>query len=350
MDRRDSPVVGESARQVTAFNSTRNAFDPASVKMQQTTEQDERVIRYLLGDLPETEEAAVEQEYFADPEKFEEVWAAENDLVDRYARGRLSRGERELFERNYLQSPKHRERVAVARKLIETAERRAEESGVASQVVEPASSWRHKPPNTPRTQRFLLPAAAFLLLFSAFLWLVIERARLNEELERTKAQLSEQQRREREVADQLAAEREQSGNLKSELDRLLETLARKPSRPPGQTGRPSILSFFLTPWRGPRAPGGSDPQRITIPLETDLVRLQMKIENGDSRRFQATIRTVERALVWDQRSLKPGPGSITVDVPANKLPLGDYTLTLSATTPTSDTEEINRYFFRVIRR
>src|SRR4030095_17123643 len=91
--------------------------------MQQTTEQGERMTRYLRGDLPETEQAAVEQEYFADQEKFEEVWAAENELVDRYVRGRLPRGERELFERNYLQSPKHRERVALARKLLEGAER-----------------------------------------------------------------------------------------------------------------------------------------------------------------------------------------------------------------------------------
>ncbi|HEV2668794.1 MAG TPA: hypothetical protein VG324_28005, partial [Blastocatellia bacterium] len=93
--------------------------------------------RYLLGDLPEIEQTAVEQEYFADPEKFEEVWAAENDLVDRYVRGRLSRGERELFERNYLQSPKHRERVAVARKLLEAADRHVADCGRAI-VPEPS--------------------------------------------------------------------------------------------------------------------------------------------------------------------------------------------------------------------
>ncbi|MGH9853012.1 MAG: hypothetical protein ACREBD_24505, partial [Blastocatellia bacterium] len=133
-------------------------------------------------------------------------------------------------------------------------------------------------------------------------------------------------------------------------DRLQESLTQQPSQAPAQTGRQSIFSFLLAPWRGSRAPGAGDLQQIAIPRETDLVRLQMKIEQGDSRRFQATIRTVERAQVWNQRSLKPGSGSITVNVPANKLPLGDYTLTLSATTPTGDTEEINRYFFRVIRR
>src|SRR5262249_60170329 len=106
--------------------------------MRRTTEHDERTIRYLLGDLSETEQTAVELEYLVDQEKFEEVWAAENDLVDRYVRGRLSRRERNLFERNYLQSPKHRERVAVSRKLLEATDSQDAESGVAPRVVSPA--------------------------------------------------------------------------------------------------------------------------------------------------------------------------------------------------------------------
>ena len=321
--------------------------------MRQTTEQNERMTRYLLGDLPENDQAAVEQEYFADPEKFEEVWAAENELVDRYARGRLSRGERELFERNYMQSPKHRERVEVARKLLEAADRQVVESGVAPQVVNPAPSLRSRlieALSIPRMPRFLLPATAFLLLFSVISWLALERARLNEEIGKTKAQLSDQQRREREIADQLAAEREQSGKLKSELERLMETLPQIPSRPPGQTSRPSILSFFLSLGQGPRAPGGGELQRITIPEETDLVRLQMKVEDGESHRFQAAINKVGGAQVWYQRSLKPSSGAITVNVPANKLPLDDYILTLSAITSTGETELIDRYSFRVIRK
>jgi hypothetical protein len=69
----------------------------------QTREQDERITGYLLvGRLTEDEQTAVEEEYFADPQKFEEVWAIENDLVDAYVRGRLPGGERELFERHYL--------------------------------------------------------------------------------------------------------------------------------------------------------------------------------------------------------------------------------------------------------
>src|SRR5215813_2832325 len=130
--------------------------------MRQTTEQDERMTRYLLGDLPETEQTAVEQEYFADPEKLEEVWAAENDLVDRYVRGRLSRAERELFERNYLQSPKHRERVATGKKLLEAADSHGAENEGAQRVIASETGRLMEMLNAFRRPWFLLPATAFL--------------------------------------------------------------------------------------------------------------------------------------------------------------------------------------------
>ena len=192
--------------------------------MHRTTEQHERATRYLLGDLPETEQMAVEQEYFADPEKFEEVWAAESDLVDHYVRGRLPRGERELFERNYLQSPKHRDRVALARKLLEAADRQVAES---TPSLAPGRSPGRliKTLSALLTPRILAPAIAFLLLLSAFSWLLVERSRMYEELEKTQALLSDQQRHGREVEGQLAA-------MKSEHDRALETPARKPTQTP----------------------------------------------------------------------------------------------------------------------
>jgi hypothetical protein len=110
---------------------------------------------------------------------------------------------------------------------------------------------------------------------------------------------------------------------------------------------PSILSFLLSSSQT-RTPG-SEQQQITIPPATDLVRLQMKIAKDDSRRFQADIRAVGGPPVWRRRSLKPKSSVITVDVPADKLPVNDYILTLSATTPTGETEEFG-YSFRVIRK
>src|SRR5262245_11040872 len=238
--------------------------------MQRATEQDERMTRYLLGDLPETEQADLEQEFFADPEKFEGIWAAENDLVDNYVRGRLPRGERELFERNYLRSPKHRERVLIAGKLLEAADRSVQENSPAPQIIESVlyrRGWRsrmtealNRPRILPRILGTGLATAAMLLLFGGGAWLLLERVRLNREVRRTAAQLSEQLRRERAIADQLAAEREQSGQLKSELDRLRETLGHRSAQQPGQARRPSILSFFLSPMLAPRSGGGPHQQ------------------------------------------------------------------------------------------
>jgi hypothetical protein len=312
--------------------------------MQRTTEQDERLTRYLLGDLPDTEQIAVEREYFADPEKLEEVWAVENDLVDRYARGRLPGGQRELFERNYLQSPKHRERVAVARILLEAADRQVAQSDVAPQAITLAPSRFIDTLKALLRPRFLAPATAFLALLTVLSWLALERSRLNEELGKAQERLSDQQRREREIEGQLAAERERSGQLTSEIEQLLETLATKPPQ-----AFPSIFSFLLRPLSWPRG-AGPDQQQFTIPPGTSMVRLRMEVEKGDSRRFQATIRAVGGPQVWSRRALEPKSGAITVDVPADKLPMYDYILTLSAATPTGEAEEINSYAFRVVRK
>jgi hypothetical protein len=112
-----------------------------------------------------------------------------------------------------------------------------------------------------------------------------------------------------------------------------------------------VKSFLLK--RAPIIPEdrqGAYQQKITIPRDTDMVRLRMKIEKGDSRRFQATIRTFRGSQVWSQQSLKPRSGVITVNVPADKLSVNDYFLTLSVTTPMGGTEEIDRYVFRVVRK
>ena len=67
-----------------------------------TETQEKRIYRYLLGDLPEEDQFALEQEFLADGALFEQVWAAENELIDRYVRGGLTSAEKHLFEKNYL--------------------------------------------------------------------------------------------------------------------------------------------------------------------------------------------------------------------------------------------------------
>ena len=81
----------------------------------QGTETDESVIRrYLLGELPEQEQTAVEARYFLDDAFFEQLVAAEKELIGKYLRGELGSEDHERFQRRYLT-------VGYRRKMVESA-------------------------------------------------------------------------------------------------------------------------------------------------------------------------------------------------------------------------------------
>jgi hypothetical protein len=80
---------------------------------------DERIVAYLLGELPEEESERFEEEcYFAGEDWPEEVRAAEHDLVDAYLRKELTPEQRQHFEQNYLISDERLRRVATAAALL----------------------------------------------------------------------------------------------------------------------------------------------------------------------------------------------------------------------------------------
>jgi hypothetical protein len=83
-----------------------------------TTDPNETDLRrYLLGELADEDCSALEREYFARQDTFDRVRAVEHDLIDGYLASRLSAHERDRFERHYLASPRHRQKVALAREL-----------------------------------------------------------------------------------------------------------------------------------------------------------------------------------------------------------------------------------------
>jgi hypothetical protein len=188
-----------------------------------------------------------------------------------------------------------------------------------------------------------------LLLAAGLTWFWLERARLNEELAKANAELSEQERLEREAANQLAAEREKSERLRTEIDRLARRTSADPSDPASEPQK-SILSFLLSPML---VRSGEGPQQISIPAGTDSVHLQMRVQNEAGQRFQVNLATVEGRQVWRGHATSPRGGggqseTVSATIPAGKLGPGDYVLTLSAGKAGS-LEEINRYFFRISR-
>jgi len=99
---------------------------------------------------------------------------------------------------------------------------------------------------------------------------------------------------------------------------------------------------------------GSAPQIVAPSPQTDLIRLQMAVERGNAQQFQVSIRTVGGGSVWENQ-IKPRAGQatnsiISADIPVSTLPGGDYILTLSEINSNKELQELNRYFFRVIKQ
>src|SRR5215467_7153157 len=107
------------------------------------TDRSENLVRrYLLGELAEADQSALEQELLIDRGKFDRVWAVENELIDSYVRGEMAHADRKRFEGHYLASPLHRERVAIAESFLTNIDLAPVETAIEVSEKGPAVPWR----------------------------------------------------------------------------------------------------------------------------------------------------------------------------------------------------------------
>jgi methionine-rich copper-binding protein CopC len=140
---------------------------------------DERIIAYLLEELPEEESERFEDECFAEENWPAQLSLAEEDLIDAYLRDELTPEQRQRFEHNYLTTEARQERVRMAAALL----RRVDEYNAASSA--PVAARPPEPSWTERLHAFwnsqhwaLRSAAAFSLVavMAVALWLSLSRA------------------------------------------------------------------------------------------------------------------------------------------------------------------------------
>jgi hypothetical protein len=86
---------------------------------------EDRIIAYLLEELPEEEAERFEDECFAGENWPAQINLVEEDLIDDYLRDRLVPERRESFERNYLNTDARVERVRMAAALLRHVDGRA---------------------------------------------------------------------------------------------------------------------------------------------------------------------------------------------------------------------------------
>ena len=290
--------------------------------------------RYLLGTAPPEERAEVEHAYLSDPDQFEELNEAENDLIDAYVRGRLSAGDRKEFEKYYLSSQQRRERVQFAAALAEVSREAKQSKAVAeasfwdrlrSLFNEPALRW----------QWSLATAAVAAVLVIAGLQVSKERRLQLAQLHQPEAR-STGETQTRTPTNGEAPKTGESSNPeiaelnRHELDGLTIQLSAGISRSAG-----SKLNVFAIP----KAP---------------WIIFRLVLDEDEHATYAAALETAEGKQIETIGGLKSqvvgGNSFVVLRVPSNLVPAGDYVITLRAAGTTSDREEdIDTYTFRATK-
>lgn len=274
--------------------------------------------RYLLGELTEAEQSALEETYFNDAQVFAEVAAEENALVDDYVRARLAPETRRRFETVYLSRPERRARVEFAEALLSRADASPTFS-IGDRSESPRSNWLTTWLG-PRPALAMATLAAAVVLGIA-LWPALRSTRQEPEQQQTT---------------------------------MANASPSTPTAPPPEpTVAPtlSIVTLALTVGPGQRSSSPSALTTLEIPASTDIVRLALTLRERDYGRYRVIVRAIGAEEVLQRDDLKPslepsGP-AFTIDVPASTFASGDYILTLQGATGTGEFDDLSQALFRV---
>jgi hypothetical protein len=324
--------------------------------MESRPTNEELIVRYLMGDLPEDEQNRLEDRAFSDRDYMRNIVAVESDLIDEYVRGGLSDSERRRFERLFLVSAGRQRKVEFARALAEVIpETRTDSAAQPAPGLAPASWWI----SFITFLRVLNPAFKFSMVVAALTlvigvsWLITETVRLRAQVARLQAQRQTQQRQEEILQRQAAGERERSEGLTAQLQRERERgeeLSRQIERDQSgkkSTGLSFIASLFLPPGI---SRGGADRPKLVVPQSARLVRLQIGLEREDDyQSFRVELRTAQGKEVWTQDQLRPRQSRagrvINLVIPSSVLGSGQYELALKGALSPQQIEDVRYYYF-----
>ncbi|MGH9855126.1 MAG: hypothetical protein ACREBD_35285 [Blastocatellia bacterium] len=313
------------------------------------------MVRYLLGELPESEVERLDEQSFADDDFFRRLQTVENDLIDAYARGEMAPGEREQFERHFLTTPKRRERAAFAEALAAFRFEQPTNDPAGAAQTERISLWQSFINffRVPRpTLQFSLAAASVVLLLGAA-WLIVETARLRSRLTQIEQQQAALTRREQELQAQVAEQRVDRDQLAEELRRVQEQRDQLERELAGlKPAEPNFALFVLSP--GVRGPGGG-PKDFTLPPGAQTVKLRVEFESDPYPSYRAELRTqAGDQQVWSGGKLRAraegGIKIINLSLRASLFQPQGYLLNLKGVAANGEITDIRSYQFRVVKK
>lgn len=314
---------------------------------------DQFLIRYLLGTLPEEEAERLDELSIADDAFAWRLSAVENDLVDAYVQGELSGDDLAQFKKSYLSSPKRLQKLDFAGALHS----RNAKTATAAVPAAPAGTVTSSQPKEvlendllPPRRWFSVPrlalqwgfaggALAMLLMTS---YLVLENARLRKQTTEAQGSQAAFGQREQELQRQLNDQRAANAAMSKELDSLRESQLNLDQLK-------TLSAFLLPPTRG----AGRIPT-LSVSPGTSLVVLLLSLESDDFPAYRVGLKDpATNQTVWHSGDLKVVSSgairTVSISFAAGLLKQQNYVIELTGVSAQGTAELIASYALKVVR-
>lgn len=317
------------------------------------TYDDQVLIDYLLGSLPEAVGERLDELSVADDEFAWRLSAVENDLVDAYVRGELSGEILGRFETFYLSSPKRREKVTFAEAMRIRAGRITASPAQATPAISISGSRPKKelPRGVSPWRLFTVPrlalqwgfaGGALAMLFMAS-YLLLENAGLRRQTTEALGSHAALDQREQELQRQLSDQRAANLEMAKDLQRLRESQ-------PNLDQLKTLSALLLPPTRGARR-----IPTVSVPPGTSLVVLLLALESDDFPAYRVELKDpATNQTVWHSASMEAatsgGNKIVSISFPASLLKQQHYILELSGVPSSGRAKLISGYPIRVVIR
>jgi hypothetical protein len=296
---------------------------------------DQQLVRYLLGQLPDKDTERLDEASVVDDDVALRLRIVEHDLVDSYVTGTLDRDMIAPFESRYLSSPRRQRQVRFARGFMRAIGRAARARPAASRFK---MSSRFAIPSRLMAAAALMLVVSGALLFQAVQW----RNGLHDAQTATFAL----ERRARALEQALTEQRAAHDAVSTEVTRLRESAARTSS---ASASTPTV-ALVLHPQT--RAVG--PVPAVAIPARMDALAVELRIESNDAPRYDATLTdAATNQAVWKSGPLRAASRgeatTVSLAIPTRLLESQHYSLALTAARP-GDSIVVASYSFEVVRR
>jgi len=307
--------------------------------------------RYLLGDASFSEQEEIDLWLMSSEEAYDQLEAAEDDLIDEFLGGRLEGRDLTQFNDHFLVAPERQRKLQFSRSFRRAVDAATPQSVLVDTSTRGASTFGARLLDTLRYRPVLAYAGTvlILLMFMGGSWSLVRVVQLQQTLRSTTVQLVDTGRERDGLKRQLNETQTAARTLEVQLQELQSsvTVAAKPVQLPS-------LALSLMPGTVRSAGPQSGVQTLTLPRNPSLIEFSLTLLDDDFTLYRVSLVDSERREILSHNRLTSSTTAsgkaIVLTIPGQSLAPGDYSLVLSGTSDNGSPETVGRYDFRAVRQ